>query len=160
MLTHKQIIMNQINIHLPPTPPRSIHLTMGHSCKTAPDNCPDWPWSITQMEVKFRGQPYFRRQGTSENPDTNRDLHICQKRTWVHCGLVCPWYLNIKYHLQVEGIHSLGEKRPNQHRVFLCVSWKPLLCIYFQSSSGSRLIYISIMVLISSVSKILCWKGQ
>ena len=130
MLTHKQIIMNQINIHLPPTPPRSIHLTMGHSCKTAPDNCPDWPWSITLREVKSRGQPYYRSRGTSVNCDTNRDLSISQEDLEDMCAYMSMLFKN---HLQVEGRPSLGEeKRPNQHTVFLGVPWKPYLCIYIQ----------------------------
>lgn len=76
-VTNKQMI-TQVSIHLPPTPPRTIPATMGPGAQTAPDNCPDWPRSITLREVKSRGQPYFRSHGTSVNCDTNRDLSISQ----------------------------------------------------------------------------------
>ena len=46
--------------------PSSSHSSKDHPCHNvpwcpgSPDNCPDWPWSITLREVKSRRQPYFR----------------------------------------------------------------------------------------------------
>lgn len=81
--------------------PSSSHSSKDHPCHNvpwcpvSPDNCLDWQRSITLREVKSRGQPYFRSQGTPVNPDTNRDLRISQKRTWNECVPICPCYLKI-----------------------------------------------------------------
>ena len=93
MLSHKQMI-TQVSIHLPPTPPRTIPATMGPGAQTAPDNCPDWPRSITLREVKSRGQSYFRSRGTSVNCDNNSDLSISQEDLEHMCAYMSMLFKN------------------------------------------------------------------
>ena len=117
-LSHKQNMVNPGSIHLPPIPPRPF---LHH-----------WPWSpgspkqVSRLAIEGdqiqRTATFQKTQGTFENPDTNRDSCISQKRTWGLYVLISLWYK--KTHL---GQNSLGVKRPKHHRIFLCFSWKPHL---------------------------------
>ena len=87
-------MITQVSIHLPPTPPRTIPATMGPGAQTAPDNCPDWPRSITLREVKSRGQPLSRKPKVLLKPLTPTGTHVSLRRE--HGVHVCLYVYSIK----------------------------------------------------------------
>ena len=87
-LSHKQNMVNPGSIHLPPIPPKTIPSSLAL--------VPRQPQ--TSIQIGLRGRKNQRTatfqkiQGTFENPDTNSNSCISQKRTWGLYVLLSPWY--------------------------------------------------------------------
>jgi hypothetical protein len=87
-LSHKQNMVNPGSIHLLPIPPRPF---LHH-----------WPWSpgsprqVSRLALEGdqiqRTATFQKTQGTFENPDSNSDSCISQKRTWGLYVLLSLWY--------------------------------------------------------------------